>query len=82
MDAACGGSTAFCRDTLFMDHCKMGYPDGEGPGNERILVAKENLPQRWTPVIIIREDNQTCITTNVSGTNGLMKDTRLPFILA
>ena len=72
-DAACGGTTVFSKDMLFMDHCKLGYPCGHGPGNERILSASGNLPPRWTPIIVIREDNQTCITTNVSGKNGLMK---------
>ena len=69
-DASCGGSTAFSRDTMFMDHCdRHGYPDGDGPGNERILAHKKGrLPtRRWTPIIVIREDNQTCISTNVSG---------------
>ena len=41
-DAAYGGSTAFSRDTLFMDHCdRHGYPDGDGPGNE-IICASNN----------------------------------------
>ena len=32
-DVACGGSTTFSKYTLFMDHCKLGYPDGHGSGN-------------------------------------------------
>ena len=78
-DVACGGSTAFSEDTLFMDHCKLGYPDGHGPGNERILAASKDVPQRWTPMIAIREDNQTCITTNVYGKYGLMKELERAF---
>ena len=94
----------------------MGYVDGDGPGNERIItelrkkaivptgsyalpvgpafasmIAGINqLPAgaaplsviyqpRWTPIIVIREDNQTCITTNVSGKNGLMKELERAF---
>ena len=68
------GTIAFSKDTLFMDHNKLGYPDGDGPGNERIRLASDDKTlRRWTPVIVIREDNQTCITTNVSGKDGLMK---------
>ena len=67
------GSTALSKDTLCMDDCNIDYSDGDGPENERILGAEEKLPRRCTPLIIIREDNQTCITTNVSGKNGLMK---------
>ena len=63
-----------------MDHNKLGYPDGDGPGNERIQLASDDKTlRRWTPVIVIREDNQTCITTNVSGENGLMKELERAF---
>ena len=62
-----------------MDHNKLGYPDGHGPGNERIMAATGNLVRRWTPRIDIREHNQTCITTNVSGKNGLMKELERAF---
>ena len=33
-DDMCGGSTAHDRDMTFMDHRKLGYPDGDGPGNK------------------------------------------------
>jgi hypothetical protein len=78
-----GGATAFSNDTLFMDHCKLGYVDGDGPGNDRIQIRNGKIPsthrQQWTPLIVIREDNQTCITTNVSGKNGLMKELERAF---
>jgi len=78
-DAACGGSTAYSKDIMFMDHNKLGYADGSGPGNDRIVAKAEGTLARWTPLIVIREDNQTCITTNVSGKNGLMKELERAF---
>ena len=65
-----------------MDHCdRHGYPDGDGPANELTLAhRKGKLPtRRWTPIIVIREDNQTCISTNVPGKNGLMKELERAF---
>ena len=50
------GATAFSKDPLFMDHHKLGYPDGDGPGNERIRLASgDKMSRRWTPVIVIHK---------------------------
>ena len=82
-DDMCGGSTAHNRDCMFMDHCKLGYLDGDGPGNQYIRDGgsdETSVPKIWVPriyiyiYIYIHEDNTTCISTNLSGKNGQMKE--------
>ena len=74
---------------MFIDHNRPGYFDGDGPGNEYIRehlksggdpsVCSEVVPARWTPIITIREDNTTCISTNISGKNGQTKELEKAF---
>ena len=81
-DDMCGGSTAHNRDCMFMDHRKLGYPDGDGPGVAYIQEGgsdETEIPKHWVPRIIIREDNTTCISTNLSGKNGQMKELERAF---
>ena len=76
-DAKCGGSTAHNRDIMFIDPNRLGYVDGDGPGSAYITMGGSDdttVPGRWTPIIIIREDNTTCISTNLSDKNGQMKE--------
>ena len=66
------GSTLHNRDLMFMDNRKLGYPDGDGPGNKYILDGgcdDTEVPRSWGPIICIREGNTICISTNLSGKN-------------
>ena len=64
-----------------MDHARLGYPDGDGPGKDRINESRglSVLIRRWTPIIVMRENNTTCISTNVYATNGQMKELERAF---
>ena len=70
-----GGCTAFNEDMMFMDHSRLGYPDDDGPGNAPIGESGglSAPPRRCTPIIVIRQDNTTAVSTNVSGNNCQMK---------
>ena len=76
------GSTAHNRDCMFIDHRKLGYLDGDGPGKQYILDGgsdETDVPRSWVPIITVREDNTTCISTNLAGKNGQMKELERAF---
>ena len=78
----CAGETVHNRDLVLMDHNRLAYIDGDGPGNRYIEDGgcdEGGIPRRWGPIIIIREDNTTCISTNLSGKNGQMKELERAF---
>ena len=76
-DAKCGGAIAHNRDFMFIDHNRLGYVDGGGPGYQYIKdggCCDTDIPRSWGPIITTRDDNTTCISTNLSGKNGQMKE--------
>ena len=76
------GSTVHNRNLMFMDHNRSGCIDGDGPGNRYIKDGGcdgGDVPRRWGPIITIREDNTMCISTNLSGKNGQMKELERAF---
>ena len=67
---------------MFINHNRLGYLDGDGPGGNYIQSGGSDdttIPKRWTPIIVIREDNTTCISTNLSGKKGQMKELERAF---
>ena len=70
------GPTVQNRDIMVMDHNRLGYTNGDGPANRYIEDGGcdgGDIPRRWGPIVTIREDNTTCISTNLSGKNWQMK---------